>query len=293
MKTLYQFNLTPMVRDFQEGKIDERTVLDECSLFVYWKLKKNPRLDDDIRQDFYLSFLPSLKKSIRTFAFRGVPFERYLLAVMKKRILSWFRSWHRIRLNWTIAGDASLAPAYAPEEAVPPPATSQVAALLGTDADGRLARPRCRRWFLIWTLKHCHLLSETDIGLTARITGCAEDWVRGMTDRLRLALERRAERLERLRRRRNRLFMLARILELRLRDELDGDLKKKYALALSQKRRSLGNTVHAIAHVGCCPSHRMIAEVTGIPKGTIDTIAARFKHMLEEENDRRQTMHTA
>ena len=286
MKTLYQFNLTPLVIDYQQGKIDETAVLTQCSLFVFWKLQRDQRLDEDVRQDFYLDFVRFVKKSLLTFSYQGIPFERYLLSIMKKRIISFQHSSRRERLFWRITSDVSFAPSYQAENSRAWPILEQMASLLGLDPAAGRVKPRDRKWFLVWMLKHNRFLDADDVKRVARLSGRDERWLEETVALLRRGLASREARLGLLRRRRNRLFVLARVLELRVRDELDQQIKETYARQLRRKRSSLRNVMRAIAHIGLYPSHSRIAEVTGIPKGTVDSIAARLKKILEAEKAR-------
>ena len=286
MKSLYQFDLTPLVLDYQSGKIDEETVLNQCSLFVFWKLQKDPRLDEDVRQDFFLAFLRYVKKSLVTFCYQGIPFERYLLAVMKKRIISFHRSCRRERLYWRIASDASFAPAYRAEEAAGWPLLERTASLLRIDGADGPAKPLHRKWFLVWMLKHNRFMADDDIRTVARLSGRDERWVADRVACLRAGTAFRERRLAVLRRRRNRLFVTARVLELRVREEPESEARQTWSARLERKRRSLRNVIHIISRVGLYPSHRQIARATGIPKGTVDSIIARLKKMLVAETVR-------
>jgi DNA-directed RNA polymerase specialized sigma24 family protein len=281
MNDLSPRELTRLALEAREGKTDGNAVLAECLLFVYRKLQCNPFLDEDVRQDFFIAILPYLKKFLERFVFRGIPLERCLTMIVKKRLNSFFRSQRRDRFLWFISQDASFAPVYAAEDPAPSPLYARLAELLGAGPDGRLPTPTARKWFLVWMLKHCRHLSADDLALTARVAGCDEAWLRERAEGLCALRSPQTRRLEKLRQRRNRLFVRARVLELRIIRELDADAKKTLVKELETKRRALRNAVRSISRIAWDPSHLMIAKALGLPKGTVDTIVARIRRLLE------------
>jgi DNA-directed RNA polymerase specialized sigma24 family protein len=285
MNDFGECELTRLVLEAQEGKANMQSVLNACSLFVYRRLQRNPCLDEDVKQDFYLSFLPYLRKMILQFEFKSVAFERYLVMILKKRIKSFFRTRNRQMLLWHIATDASLAPVFSPEEPAAPPSYERLAELLGTKADGRLSSPSARKWFLVWMLKHSRRLEPADIALIARLSGYPEEWVKEKAERLAALVQKQEARLEKLRQRRNRLFVKARVLEMRIKRELDEEAKASLLQDLKKKRTSLRKALQGISRLTLTPSHRLLAEVTGIPKGTVDTVIARLRRLLENRTE--------
>jgi DNA-directed RNA polymerase specialized sigma24 family protein len=277
---LGQCDLTRLVLDARQGPAEAQAAFDAASLLVFRRLQRNRLLDDDLRQDFFLAFLPSLRKMIDRFTYQGVRFEHFLAIVMKKRLNSHFRSQRRSRLLWCIAGDASFAPSYGGDEPQPSPVYARLAEVLGVGTDG-LPTPAARKWFLVWMLKHCRHLEPADFALTARFTGCDETWLRERAAGLMAQRRCQDMRLEKLRQRRNKLFVRSRILELRIARETDPVEKRALVCDLEIKRASLSNTIRSISRIAWNPSHLAIARTLGFPKATIDTIISRIRHRLE------------
>ncbi|MBN2353394.1 MAG: hypothetical protein JXD23_12540 [Spirochaetales bacterium] len=281
MIDLSPYPLTRLILDARAGRTTGEAVLAECSLFVYGKLRRIRGLDEDVRQDFYIAFLPYLKKFMDRFEYRGISLECCLSAILKKRLNSFYRSLRHENFLWSICQDPSFAPAYSPENPVPSPQYARLAELLRRGPDGRFAKAAARKWYVVWMLKHCRHLSAADFAITARLSGCDEGWLRERADTL--VRKRRSQdlRLDKLRRRRNRLFVNARLLELRLRRELDEETREVLSVKIERTRRSLHKAVNEISRVSRDPSHSMVARALGLPKGTVDTIMSRIQRLLE------------
>ncbi len=289
MIDLSPYPLTRLILDARAGRTTDEAVLAECSIFVYRKLQRTRGLDEDIGQDFFIAFLPYLKKFISRFEYRGIPFERCLSSIVKRRLNSFYSSLRRENVLWSMCRDPSFAPAYSPEGPASSPLYARLAELLRREPDGRLAKAAARKWFVVWMLMHCRHLTPADFALTARLTGRDEAWLRERAESLVARRRPQDVRLEKLRRRRNRLFVKARLMELRLRRELDDEARAALAAKIEKARRSLRKAVKNISRIAWNPSHLMVAQALGLPKGTVDTIVSRIQRLLASRAEAKES----
>jgi hypothetical protein len=275
-----QLCLTQKILEYQKTNENEDAVLALCSLHVYYRLKKFSLLDEDMKQEFYLSFIPYLRKIIHSFTFHGIPFEIFINYVLKRRVKSFFRSLKRHSLLWDISNDRSCAHLYKNEKSIPGAPAQEVSSIFQFTPEGVIANRGTRKKFLLWALKQSRLLNLPDISLISRYTNIPEDWLMERVEFLKKSLEKQERRLACLRGRRNRLFLQARILEMRIQRASDMEEKRDLIINLEKKHGALRNIMQRIAHIPLQPSHRLLAKVTKIPKGSIDTAMARLKHIL-------------
>jgi mRNA-degrading endonuclease RelE of RelBE toxin-antitoxin system len=276
-----QWNLTKSVLEYQKTGEEAEKVRAECCLYVFHLLQKYSILDEDMKQELFLSFLPYLEKIIESFSFRGIPFEVFLKFILKRRVKSLLRCCRRTSLVWDVTRDRSFAQVYFTDEESPCAPHGRLATVLGIGPDGMIMKKAARKRFLVWAFTQSRNLSLTDIAAISGLTGYREEWVAEKVTLLKESLLKKEARLEKLSERRNCLFFKARLLEMRIQRELDADTRAVLVAKLAKKRVSLANVMKKISHIPLNPSHRMIARVLGMPKGSIDTSFARLKQLLQ------------
>ena len=269
------------VLEYQRTGTGRRELLDRVGAHVYrFPLWRSRREADDDCGEFYLFCRPRLEELIARFQDRGRPFEYYLNSVLAWQLRSYYRSKGRQEAAWRLAGtppfwDPQTAalpsappPAHRPRAMAPDPPT--VAAASGGGAS--------RRRLLFAFLKNCHRLHD------AQVTAWAELFHRPDLPALILRARRAGadseRRWRRLHERSNRAFSAARLLEGQLLAEPEGDRQRLLCTRLQRVRRTAANAQAELRVVRLGPSNRQIAQLLGIPKGTVDTGLFWLKHRL-------------
>jgi RNA polymerase sigma factor (sigma-70 family) len=274
-------SLTKKVLDFQASGEGLHDLVRDLAPTVYQFPRHRMGLDEDACGDFYLYFQPRLVRMLGRYRDQGRSFDAYL-----KSCLGWqLRNFARARrcgdrawettLRLTAEGDARTG-LDQPEgdqgsrRATPVaggarfgPVGGGIASVVRTDAD--------RRSFLFLVLKCPALVEDGKAEALAAVAGVTVDRLRALAAVL---TERRASREARLQdfaARRNRAFCRARLLEADLRCETDPERRGVLEERLASANRRMRTAMERMAKVGVAPTNREIAEVLGIPKGTVDS----------------------
>lgn len=236
--------LTAMVLRYQGTGEGMREILAAVALRVWTYPRYRYGMDDDACGDFWLHVHPRLQRMVGGFRYTGVPFENYLKVVLAWQLRNFLRE--RMR-RAAVERDVTraLSRECAPEEAPPLHLdAARLAALRLTDAR--------RRQLLFLVLKCAWELEGMDLAPLAQATGISEGRIRELALELRCRRERWRHRWEKLNARRARavsgLYCG--------REEVRG---RKEAAEMR------------MARVRLAPTNADIAEVLGIPKGTVDS----------------------
>ncbi len=281
--------MKPAVLRYQRTGAGRRELLNRIGAYAYrFPLWQGGPVDDDDCGDFYLYCRPRLQDLIDRFQDQGRPFEAYLKSVLTWQLRSYYRAKSRRDAAWRLAGTppfwdpdaaelssgaadgrARRAPAAAPATL---PATL-AAAKATTAATGN---PAVRRRFLFAVLKNCLRMHDTHVPAWASL--CGRDDLQAL-----IGVARRASRASQLRwtkltQRINHAFAMARLIEGQLREESDADRRRLLEHRLQRARRTATNARAELGAVRLGPSNRQIAELLGIPKGTVDTGLFWLKH---------------
>lgn len=115
---------------------------------------------------------------------------------------------------------------------------------------------------------------EADDEKTARVASAAEvdsGWLCAAMAQALRSLEPERQRHERLVVRRDRSWGRIRLLEARLRDECDGEAKKRIEGSLERERRCLSRAREELRHFRPIVPNSVVARIIGVPKGTVDS----------------------
>ncbi len=264
-------SLKERVLAYQKTRQGLDSILAELSERIYRYPSRRRRSSEDDAGEFYLYFLPRLKRLLVNFKDQGVPFEHYLNATLFWNLKSYFRSEKKKKKLW----QASTSPDFWELSEVA--ATSDPGFVVdwsfilsqvwnGTEMD---ATSRKRLLFLF--LRHVREIDESEIELFSRKTAYDCDWLSQRIRHLRETLQMREDRLQRLKKRRNQAFSCCLLRERELKGETDADRREKLDRQIRRLRRILRKTEFEISRVPLSPSHSSIARELGVPKGTVDT----------------------
>jgi RNA polymerase sigma factor (sigma-70 family) len=269
-------NLTERVIAYQRsnGGLEELVTALAPRIYAYPRHKLG--LDEDACGDFYVYFQPRLLRLLARFKDQGKPFESYLCSVLSWQLKNFARERRRSERGWKTAlrlEAADQAGQCAPAEAEPDswPRMPGFPGEAELRLRGLLEKECDRRNLVLLALKCLHSLTPERIESLCSLTGFSEDLLHGYVSRLRVRTEPRQGRLKAFRERRNRAFSQARLLETELSEETDPARRDCLAALLARARRRMRTAILRMSRVLINPTNREIAEVMGIPKGTVDS----------------------
>ncbi len=244
-------------------------------LFVYRYPQGRLNWTEDECGDFFLFFYPKIPGLIRRFEYRGKPFEAYLAGTLRWQAKTFAQEQKRLRRRCQLLERQDL---WVVEEEEPKICASkplsmpkEMKRIIGMTRDGKIATESKSKRLLFLILKECQFIDDTFLHYAADITGCEFTKLCSCVESLKAKLQKRKMRIAALEERRNKAFFRCNYLEERLRMCIIPEEQENLARAITRLKQSLSHTREALARVPLSPTHRDIAEVLGIPKGTVDS----------------------
>ncbi len=270
-------SLTEQVVQYQKTGAGLPALLERIAPLVYGFPGRTRGATEDDCGDFYCYFFPRIPSLLGRFRFRGTDFEAYLNTCMRWQYKTFVRKkQHDLIAHAAARRDTFWAPESADvehvaESSAPSEVAPRVRFLLRIDGRGVIEDPIVARRVLLLFLKASQEAGETTVRRIAQLTGTSTDWLVGKTAELHEKLEHRRERRAAMRKRRDQAFFRLHFFETRLRIETDRDQRIRLARLINLERVHLENARRALSRVPVCPTHRDIADVLGIPKGSVDS----------------------
>ncbi len=277
-------NIEEINRSILEFRGTERLLRfgSDVSVIVYRYPRYRYGLDDDFCSEFYLFFYPTMNRVIVGYADRGSSFASYLFSTLKWQLSRFMKMKRRRQKELEFVRNVMIA-----ENGLytPPSEPTEIGerAPLNRVRDG--AEEVLSNRILLYVLRFWYKISDDDVPRIARILGCEGEWLMGKIDQIRKRMGRQLEMKRKIEERRNvafyRLSMAyGRLEELRqgelgyrgvLESREIGEKKRKLLKQIAVLKRVISNARMGISKLKLSPSHRVLSEILGIPKGTIDT----------------------
>ncbi len=248
----------------------------KLAIHVYSLLKNKFKLDDEERSEFFCEFYPKIPSLIKRFKYDSTPFEGYLTSSIRWDI-KYFRS-KKSRLlgiekakykepfyllrseeDFTIVQNVNL---QISDKARSP--------LRLTKRGQYLTDPVKQRILYIYLLE----AENTDDNLKNAIikaTGYKKKWLDNCTDKLRAKTDKRMIRIKLLRNRRNSAFFNLHLLQEELNFSDNKNEKKELILKIERLRNIISKVNKQISKAPSRPTHQDLADILGIPRGSIDS----------------------
>lgn len=289
-------SITDAVLEYQRCRILTIHILHTAGTILYEYLLKKHELTDDERNDFFCYFYPKIPVLFDRFVYSGTPFEGYMLISARWQLKSFVsrsrKRETRLRHLELNAWREEYAPGYS---IITPPDTAAEAAaelqqVFGIDPrTGTIRKKASGRKILYVTMRGAMYVTDTMLYAVSQTVGCDLEWLYNCTQKLKRRMEKRNARLEHLKQRRNGLYL--KILELHrsIEQTVDPDQRNDLSGRLVAVQEHLSNALTEIARSTTEPSHKDIAEVLGIPKGSVDSGMHGLKHSVRDYlSDRRR-----
>ena len=277
-KRLYS-QLTGEVLACQRYGHDQKTVIEKIAAIVYSYPQKARRWDADEAGDFFCTFYPKIPGIIARFRYTGSPFETYLKSCIRWQMKTFMRkraiehattdALNRECRSWSSGFQPPASDAAVFESAYEySPATANA---LKIEKDGCVHDPAYARRIIYLVLRNANMVDDSLIKHAAKLTGYDETRLLGYVTELRRLTGTRKERIDKLNLRRNGYHIRIQRLRLTIEKEDDPERKRRYQEELIHIEGKLQRISEEIASIPSLPTHRDIAEVVGVPKGSVDS----------------------
>jgi len=279
--------LTDAVLDFQSSGRGLDALLDRVAVFVYHYPKMRMGWNEDDCGEFFCYFYPKLRRLVERFEYRGRPFEVYLIITLKWQLRTYAGRKAIEKLQgrvlaqesfWACDSSADYADDAHPVQPAPrtiDPSQLEIPecarSVLNIDGDNRIGDRATRKRVLYLALKSAAHLTESLIGRVAFLTGYDADYIYRLSEELKARVYSRRSRLLLLSEKRNCCFFRIYCLQEQLRLVAEQAVRTELARQLTSEKNRLACMLDEISRVPLDPTHRDIAEVLGIPKGSVDS----------------------
>lgn len=262
--------LTQSVLAYQEGSIPLEAIRNQVLVEAFGHLYRYRRKGEDEISDFLLTFHGRIEGLLGRFQSRGLPFRHFLL-----RTLRW--QWNTFRadqarqrrLDW-LAVDHELEEETLVSEPVPTWETDKLPNL----------SPSSLRRLVLLALKAAGDLEEAHLEAVSRQTGVELSWLQACQYRLKVTTTERRTRLETLVQKRGEAFYRRLLAEDDARREADPERRSVHERRAGLYRSRLTSLSRQQAVLSTAPTHLELADLLGMPKGSVDSGLYHLKREL-------------
>lgn len=286
--------LTEAVLRYQRTGIGLERAYGEAALMVYEYPRRRFGFSEDDCGEFLLFFHRSLLRLIDRYRNTGRTFEAYLYGTMKWHIRTFARKKRRRTVRYEVVNHRDLWEEIHPRfyaAAVTEPVSQSdfvreaeprllVSGSLEIDADGRLVDPTMRRRVTILALKACLHVDDSLIRAVEHAAAHQSGWLQDRLAEARAYMRRRTDRLRSLQIRRVRAYYNLRRAHDAVRLAPPGPAADSAMRSVAVWHRRLRLIEDAIGRVPRSPTNGEVAEILGIPKGTVDSSLFYMKRVF-------------
>lgn len=270
-------DLTRDVLAYQKSGTGYKELIDKIALLVYNHPPMRRKWSEDECGDFLCHFYPRIKRMIASFEDRGKPFEALLSVALKWQMkgyaLNRTKQQKQERFLRTVAlwnmPDSESTGEFVEES--PDEFSPSIKQVLKIDERGVISNSGLRNRLLFLLLLDAKYVSERHVQVISRLTGYTVYWLEEKLEKARQLLINREQKLKAYRNRQySALFELYHIQE-RLLDCLDPEEREVLSGQLEHISIKVRKAEEGIRKNSRGPSHREIAEILQVPKGTVDS----------------------
>lgn len=265
--------------------LDRERLIDQIIREILSRYSRS-RIQDDL-VDFLLSFRTRITRMLVRYEFYGVPFEHYLMRVVRFSFLKYRQSKqkrHRYVDSYISLTSKSMSFAQPSANTSIAPTLLRIIGLPGAqDMDAPLSIAQQKR-VLIFSLKISYWLGDTQLQEIATLVGYEYQLLRLITETIRLRLAEQFSKHRTYTESRDHVY--ARLMQrycdlpqsaIELGDVLYERPQYSSPQQLSNLQRKLDSYNERINRCRIVPTNDLISVVLNIPKGTVDTAMATMK----------------
>lgn len=271
---IYKFNDKVLKNRHTRKGFDD--LVNDISIYVYSILRYQYRMDDDERGDFFCSFYPKIPGLIKRFKYYGTPFDGYLNISIRWNI----KAYRSAKSKYISLQKASykkpfylLTPVTDFTEIKKNPLSISVSAkkaLRLEDKECMLSDTIKQRILYIYLIESNNIDERLKEGII-KITGYKEKWLDSCSEKLKVRVESRLNRIRKIRNRRNSAFFMLHLLQEKIGFTENENEKTELVAKISNLRKKIYIMNETISKAPSRPTHKDIADVLKVPRGSIDS----------------------
>jgi len=279
-------NLTEDILLYKRTGKGFEEILRTISIEVYKFPQVRFRWDEDLSGDFFCYFLPRIPGLIKRFTFTGKPFEVYLVSCMKWQMKTFLSKQIRDDRRRRVIEHISATDAYSQndyedcgtEVDEEEPYIPLLKSILKINSEGNVPEEPFKRRLLYLALSSCEYVSEHIVIRISIMTGIPKLKIEELMKALDERMEKTRARLRMLQTRRNSHYFRIVYVHEELSRNPDREKRLNLMEELKEEKRKFERTCEELRNLQAGPSHRDIAEVMGIPKGSVDSGIYYIRH---------------
>ncbi|HOV64629.1 MAG TPA: hypothetical protein PLG43_12190 [Spirochaetia bacterium] len=279
-------NLTEDILLYKRTGKGFEEILRTISIEVYKFPQVRFRWDEDLSGDFFCYFLPRIPGLIKRFTFTGKPFEVYLVSCMKWQMKTFLSKQIRDDRRRRVIEHISATDAYSQndyedcgtEVDEEEPYIPLLKSILKIDSKGNVPEEPFKRRLLYLALSSCEYVSEHIVIRISIMTGIPKLKIEELMKALDERMGKTRARLRMLQTRRNSHYFRIVYVHEELSRNPDREKRLNLMEELKEEKRKFERTCEELRNLQAGPSHRDIAEVMGIPKGSVDSGIYYIRH---------------
>lgn len=314
-------SLTDAVLAYKESGKEFDQLVKLVGIEVYQYPRRKLGWKDDDCSDFFCYFYPKVPRLINRFHYYGKPFEAFLAVTLKWQLKTYAAHKNAEALRLRVLSNEGF---WGPSEASPddeavredeqpyeeidqgPPVlrfkveraegafvlhlSPEAREIFKVTAEGRIGDRSARKRMLYLVLSVAAWLPPHMIEQAAHLIDVECCSLYALIDQVQARTERRRLRLVRLSESRNTHFFRIHCLDEQLNLVCDGSTHDELVRRLVRERMRLAQTIASMNRISLCPTHKDIAEVLDVPKGSVDSglyyLKSAFARLLPNEQIR-------
>ena len=287
-------NLTGMLNSYKKGFLVKNELVEAVSLYVYKFPSRNYNWNEDECSDFYIYFYPKILRMIDKFELNSIPFEVYLKKTLKMQIKTFAARRTEetaesriLRHKEFWPGEYSVQNMHCCEnigDYETPSAGMLISEKLCALKNSGIIKSRShKKRILMLGLKHINTLEEKDVSEIIELSGCDSLWFKSSKQKLTESILMRVERRQKLIERKNRFFCRLYYLHEKYAAETADTEKDRISGEICKVKNRIETLAERIKKISSHPTHRDIADVMKIPKGSVDSGLYYLRLYLEKK----------
>lgn len=293
--------LTKEVIAYKKTGRGYRNLVRKISLIVYYYPKKKLGWNLDDCSDFFCMFYPKIAILIERYSFNDRPFEAYLSVTINFQLKTFLTKRSRknkyslLFSSSTFWSTAEPSVAYWGTREEEPEIEEEIPTLVPEakrcfeiSEDGTITDFGMQRRLLFLTLTGSMYITMRLIEAVSTVTGYKTEWIVLRIEALKHKMETRYIRIRELQERRSRAYLKVYKLHQELVECYEEKERVRKIRLLRREKYCIRLATYELSKVPTCPTHRDIAEVLDIPKGSVDSglyyIKHSLSHLLKEED---------
>ncbi len=269
--------LTQKVILFRKTGFNGKKLEHEIASRIYTSPILRRHLTAEQTSAFLCWFYPEILGLARRFRYRGKPFEAYINYVLLRRINSFMRRDLSKKEVQNIFEDGRFEPEIKSCDLRSGTAFREE----NSETEFFWLADAGKKRILYLFLREYSVSDPGKLSVVSGLTGYDDRWVQECGKRLRMMVYSRSKRYKAIKRRRNYTYYLLFRTERRLLKAITEEERKNLRKEITALKKSLITANTTLEKISRRPTHREIAEVTGNPKGSVDSGLFYLKKSFE------------